>query len=482
MRIRSESLRIEQTSKCFGYNLSAEFELSVVAMDPKCVIGKYVLGKTIGHGSFAKVKLARDTETNELVAIKVLEKEMIVQQHMTVKQVKSEISTMKLVRHPYIVQLREVVATKKRIFIVLEYVKGGELYDKINQYGRLREDDARKYFQQLIDAVDYCHSRNVYHRDLKLENLLLDDEGNLKISDFGLSALPQQFGRDGLLHTACGTPNYVAPEVIRDKGYHGSTADLWSCGVILFVLMAGYLPFDDDNLPALYKKITRADFTFPSWFPTDAQRFITRILDPNPKTRMSAAQIYQDAWFKKGYKPAKFDESEDVQDVHDRRDDYVAENIFGDHDVDDDTATQVSTHQPHVTMNAFELINHLQAENFNLAPLFETKQDTIFKSTKPCKDIMSAIESAAKPLGFHVRTHDHMMKLEGKKVGRKGHLSIATEVIEVAPCIHMVELQKNSGDTLEYRTFYNDLVGKGLKDIVFKPSPVDARKRKPKKT
>ena len=467
---------MNKTSKCFRDNLSAEYELSFVAMDPKRVIGKYVLGKTIGHGSFAKVKLARDTETNELVAIKVLEKEMIVQQHMTVKQIKSEISTMKLVRHPYIVQLREVVASKKRIFIVLEYVKGGELYDKIKQCGRLREDEARKYFQQLIDAVDYCHSRNVYHRDLKPENLLLDDRGNLKISDFGLSALPQQIGRDGLLHTACGTPNYIAPEVIKNNGYHGSTADLWSCGVILFVLMAGYLPFDDTHQPALYKKIMRSDFTFPSWFSTGAMKIITRILDPNPKTRMNAAQIYQDTWFKKGYKPAKFDESDDVQDVHDRDDDL--EKKISDHNVDD-MATEVSTHQPYVTMNAFELINHLQADNFNLSPLFETKQDTIFKSTKPCKDIMSAIESAAKPLGFHVRTHDHLMKLEGDKVGRKGHLSIATEVIEVAPCIHMVELQKNSGDTLEYRTFYNDLVGKGLKDIIFKPS-VDARKCIPK--
>jgi serine/threonine protein kinase len=436
-------------------------------MDPKRVIGKYVLGRTIGRGSFAKVKLARDTETNSLVAIKVLEKEMIARHHTTVKQVKSEISTMKLVRHPYIVQLREVVATKKRIFIVMEYVKGGELYDRINRNGRLLEDEARKYFHQLIDAVDYCHSRNVYHRDLKPENLLLDDQNNLKISDFGLSALPQQFGRDGLLHTTCGTPNYIAPEVIRNKGYHGSPADLWSCGVILFVLMAGYLPFDDTHQPALYKKIMRSDFTFPSWFSTDAQNFITRILDPNPKTRMTAAQIYQDAWFKKDYKPAKFDECEDVQDVHDRDDD-VDENIFSAH-------TEVSTH--HVAMNAFELINHLQGENFNLSPLFETKEDTVFKSTKPCKDIVSAIESAAKPLGFHVRTHDdHMMKLEGEKVGRKGHLSIATEIIQVAPCIHMVELQKNSGDTLEYRTFCNDLVGKGLKDIVFQPS-VNARKR-----
>jgi serine/threonine protein kinase len=112
----------------------------------------------------------------------------------------------------------------------------------------------------------------------------LDAGGNLKISDFGLSALPQQFRADGLLHTTCGTPNYVAPEVIDDKGYAGATADLWSCGVILYVLMAGYLPFDESNLMTLYKKIHKADFTCPPWFSTAARRFILQILDPNPKT------------------------------------------------------------------------------------------------------------------------------------------------------------------------------------------------------
>jgi serine/threonine protein kinase len=178
----------------------------------------------------------------------------------------------------------EVIASKTKIYIVLEYVTGGELFDKIVHQGRLNEDDSRKYFQQLIEAVDYCHSRGVYHRDLKPENLLLDSNGNLKISDFGLSALPQQVREDGLLHTACGTPNYVAPEVINDKGYHGASADIWSCGVILFVLMAGYLPFDESNLMTLFKKIHRAEFTCPSWFSPGARKLILKILDPNPKT------------------------------------------------------------------------------------------------------------------------------------------------------------------------------------------------------
>jgi serine/threonine protein kinase len=231
---------------------------------------------------------------------------------VTELQIKREISTMKLVKHPYVVQLLEVMASKTKIYIVLEYVTGGELFDKIVHQTRLKEDESRKYFQQLIDAVDYCHSRNVYHRDLKPENLLVDANGNLKISDFGLSALPQQCRADGLLHTTCGTPNYVAPEVINDKGYHGATADLWSCGVILYVLMAGYLPFDEPNLMTLYKKIHRAEFTCPPWFSPGARKLIMKILDPNPKTRITAAQIHKNEWFKKGYTPAKFDKDVNI--------------------------------------------------------------------------------------------------------------------------------------------------------------------------
>lgn len=246
-------------------------------------VGKYELGRTLGEGTFAKVKFALNVETGENVAIKILDKEKVLK-HKMIGQIKREISTMKLIRHPNVIRMYEVMASKTKIYIVLEFVTGGELFDKIASKGRLKEDEARKYFQQLINAVDYCHSRGVFHRDLKPENLLLDANGVLKVSDFGLSALPQQVREDGLLHTTCGTPNYVAPEVINNKGYDGAKADLWSCGVILFVLMAGYLPFEEPNLMALYKKIFKADFTCPPWFSTSAKKLIKRILDPNPIT------------------------------------------------------------------------------------------------------------------------------------------------------------------------------------------------------
>ncbi|XP_043716527.1 CBL-interacting serine/threonine-protein kinase 9-like isoform X1 [Telopea speciosissima] len=421
-------------------------------------VGKYEIGKTIGEGSFAKVKYAKNIETGDSVAIKVLDKDHVLR-HKMVEQIKREIATMKLVKHPNVIQIHEVMASKTKIYIVLEFVNGGELFDKIVKHGRLKEDEARRYFQQLINAVDYCHSRGVYHRDLKPENLLLDSCGILKVSDFGLSTFSQEVRDDGLLHTACGTPNYVAPEVLNDKGYDGTAADIWSCGVILFVLMAGYLPFDESNLMALYRKIYKADFTFPSWFSSGAKKLIKCILDPNPVTRITIPEILENEWFKKGYKPPDFEHGEDIS-----LDDVDA--VFND---SQEHLVTEKKEKP-VSMNAFELIS--RSQSFNLENLFEkqmglVKRETRFTSQHPAHEIMSKIEETAKPLGFNVCKQNYKMKLRGDKTGRKGHLSVATEVFEVAPTLHMVELRKTGGDTLEFHNFYKSF-SSGLKDIVWK--------------
>ncbi|GLJ18891.1 hypothetical protein SUGI_0337560 [Cryptomeria japonica] len=422
-------------------------------------VGKYELGRTVGEGNFSKVKFARNVESGESVAIKIMDKDTLLK-HKMVKQIKREISTMKLIKHPNVVLLHEVMASKKRIYIVLEFVMEGELFDKIVHQGRLREDEARKYFQQLINAVDYCHSRGVSHRDLKPENLLLDSYGNLKVSDFGLSALPQQVREDGLLHTTCGTPNYVAPEIINDKGYDGATADLWSCGVILFVLMAGYLPFDEPNVMALYKKICKADFRYPLWFSSSAKKLISRILDPNPKMRITVSEILKNEWFKKGYKPPKFQEDEDVglDDI---------DVVFG--DSEEHLVTEIKETKP-VIMNAFELIS--MSQSLNLGNLFEqhmglVKRETRFTSKHPAKEIISKIEEASGPLGFKVKKQNNKLKLQGVNTGRKGSLSIATELFEVVPSLCMVEVRKAGGDTLEFHEFYKKL-SSALKDIVWK--------------
>ncbi|KAF5768054.1 putative protein kinase CAMK-CAMKL-CHK1 family [Helianthus annuus] len=421
-------------------------------------VGKYEVGRTIGEGTFAKVKFARNSETGEPVALKILDKEKVVK-HKMAELIKMEIATMKLIKHPNVVRLYEVMGSKTKIFIVLEFVTGGELFDKIVNHGRMHEDEARKYFQQLINAVDYCHSRGVYHRDLKPENLLLDASGNLKVSDFGLSALSRQVRDDGLLHTTCGTPNYVAPEVLNDRGYDGATADLWSCGVILFVLLAGYLPFDDSNLINLYKKISAAEFTCPPWISFSARKLITRILDPNPMTRITIPELLNDEWFKQDFKQPEFVEK-------------------GEANFDDVEAAFQDSEEYHVTekkeehpaaMNAFELIS--MSKGLNLGNLFEMEQafkrETRFTSRCPANEIVSKIEEAAKPLGFDVHKKNYKLRLENIKAGRKGNLNIATEVFQVAPSLHMVEIRKAKGDTLEFHKFYKRL-SSSLKNVVWK--------------
>lgn len=422
-------------------------------------VGKYELGRVLGEGNLAKVRFGRNIETGQTVAIKILDKERIFRDKL-VGQIKREISTMKLVKHPNVVQLYEIMASQSKIYFVLEYVTGGELFNKIVSQGKLKEDEARKYFQQLVNAVDYCHSRGVCHRDLKPENLLLDGHGNLKITDFGLSALPQQLRKDGLLHTSCGTPNYAAPEVINHKGYDGAKADLWSCGVILFVLMAGYLPFDDSNLIYLYRKIEKADFRFPPWFSSGARKMIIQILNPNPDQRIIAQQIQQDSWFKKGYKPAKFKE-EDIS-----LDDVIA--VFKDskeHFVKEKTE---QTPSKPTLLNAFELIS--LSRGLNLSGLIAEKQDMNrelhFTSRHPAPEIVLKMEEAAKPLGFNVQKQNYKMTLRGVETGRKGHLSVATEVFEVAPSFFIVEVRKAGGDTLEYQNFCQNF-SRSLKDIVW---------------
>ncbi|KAL3351225.1 hypothetical protein AABB24_019698 [Solanum stoloniferum] len=216
-------------------------------------VGKYELGRTLGEGNFGKVKFAKHTDSAQSFAIKILEKNRIQDLRIT-DQIKREIRTLKVLKHPNVVRLYEVLASKTKIYMVLEYVNGGELFDRIASKGKLSETQGRKLFQQLIDGVSYCHDKGVFHRDLKLENVLIDGGRNIKITDFGLSALPQHLRDDGLLHTTCGSPNYVAPEVLSNRGYNGATSDTWSCGVILYVILTGFLPFDDRNLAVLYQK------------------------------------------------------------------------------------------------------------------------------------------------------------------------------------------------------------------------------------
>jgi 5'-AMP-activated protein kinase, catalytic alpha subunit len=427
------------------------------------LLGKYEMGKMLGQGTFAKVYRARNNETSESVAVKVIDKEKVMKVGL-VDQIKREISVMKMVRHPNIVQLYEVMATKTKIYFVLEHVRGGELFSKVRR-GRLKEDAARKYFQQLISAVEFCHSRGVYHRDLKPENLL-DENSNLKVSDFGLSALAECKRQDGLLHTTCGTPAYVAPEVINRKGYDGATADIWSCGVILFVLLAGYLPFHDKNLMDMYKKIGKAEFKCPPWFSTDVRRLLVRILDPNPSTRISMEKIMENPWFRKGLDAKLLRHNLQAKDIPPL--DMNADLNSPSTNVPTESKQQEAKKPSN--LNAFDIISNL-SNGLDLSGMFEEsekKRESKFTSNKTASAIISKIEDTAKSLRLKLTKKDGgLLKMEGSKPGRKGLMGIDAEVFEVTPDFHLIELKKTNGDTFEYQKVLNQEMRPALTDVVW---------------
>ncbi|KAI3760737.1 hypothetical protein L1987_51136 [Smallanthus sonchifolius] len=437
-------------------------------------VGKYEVGRTIGEGTFAKVKFAQNTETGESVAMKLLDRATIIK-HKMVDQIKREISIMKLVRHPNVVRLHEVLASRTKIYIILEFITGGELFDKIVHHGRLSEAESRRYFQQLIDGVEYCHSKGVYHRDLKPENLLLDSQGNLKISDFGLSALPAE--GVSILRTTCGTPNYVAPEVLSHKGYNGALADVWSCGVILYVLIAGYLPFDEMDLTTLYDKINKAAFSCPSWFPVGAKSLIHRILDPNPETRICIEEIKNDEWFKKNYVPARLLEYEDVNldDVNAVFDDSEEERA-DEQNTDEDTGP--------LSLNAFDMI--ILSQGLNLASMFDRGQDSVkhvtrFVSQKPAKIVLSSMEVVSQSMGFKTHIRNYKMRVEGLSASKTSHFSVILEIFQVTPTFVMVDIEKAAGDGGEYLKFYKNFCN-NLEDIIWKPPTEHQGKSKITKT
>lgn len=425
---------------------------------------RYELGRLLGQGTFAKVYYARNLKTGMSVAIKMIDKEKVFRVGL-IDQIKREISVMRLVRHPNVVQLYEVMASKTKIYFVMEYAKGGELFNKVAK-GKLKEDAARKYFQQLISAVDFCHSRGVYHRDLKPENLLLDENGNLKVSDFGLSALAESKHQDGLLHTTCGTPAYVAPEVIIRKGYDGSKADIWSCGVILYVLLAGYLPFHDSNLMEMYKKIGKGEFKFPNWFPLEVRRLLSKILDPNPSTRISISKIMENSWFRKGFdfKCVKNVESEGKEVLPLDIDDVLSP---GESSCASEEAKQELSRPSN--LNAFDIISY--STGFDLSGLFEEsdkKKEVMFTSRQSASTIISKLEDIAKRLRLKVsKKEGGLLKLEDSKEGRKGVLGIDAEIFEVTPYFHLVEMKKSNGDTLEYQRVLKQEIRPALKDIIW---------------
>ncbi|XP_061613365.1 serine/threonine-protein kinase BRSK1 isoform X1 [Phyllopteryx taeniolatus] len=268
--------------------MSKELSLSQSAQ----YVGPYRLEKTLGKGQTGLVKLGIHCITGQKVAIKIVNREKL--SESVLMKVEREIAILKLIEHPHVLKLHDVYENNKYLYLVLEHVSGGELFDYLVKKGRLTPKEARKFFRQIISALDFCHSHSICHRDLKPENLLLDEKNNIRIADFGMASL--QVG-DSLLETSCGSPHYACPEVIRGEKYDGRRADVWSCGVILFALLVGALPFDHDNLRQLLEKVKSGVFHMPHFIPPDCQSLLKGMIEVNPEKRLTLETIQKHAWY-----------------------------------------------------------------------------------------------------------------------------------------------------------------------------------------
>lgn len=269
-------------------------------------IGPYSLGKTLGVGSTGRVKLGTHIETRKMVAIKIIPKDSFQDKSADGKpvspekkasmnkKIEREITIMKLIQHPNVMQLHDVYETDKELFLILEHIEGGELFDYLVKKGRLSEGEALMFFQQIIFGVDFCHKHLICHRDLKPENLLLDRDLNVKIADFGMASIQ---GPGRMLETSCGSPHYASPEIIKGIKYDGPAADIWSCGVILYALLTGNLPFDDENIRRLLSKVKAGMYFIPDHVSPIAKDLIKRMLIIDPEKRITMKEIMRHQWF-----------------------------------------------------------------------------------------------------------------------------------------------------------------------------------------
>uniref|UniRef100_A0A1A8U1T4 MAP/microtubule affinity-regulating kinase 3 n=1 Tax=Nothobranchius furzeri TaxID=105023 RepID=A0A1A8U1T4_NOTFU len=286
-----------QEQKSSGRYSMSRCSNSVSTTDDQPHVGNYRLLKTIGKGNFAKVKLARHVLTGKEVAVKIIDKAQL--NSSSLQKLFREVRIMKMLNHPNIVKLFEVLETEKTLYLVMEYASGGEVFDYLVAHGRMKEKEARAKFRQIVSAVQYCHQKCIVHRDLKAENLLLDADMNIKIADFGFS---NEFTLGNKLDTFCGSPPYAAPELFQGKKYDGPEVDVWSLGVILYTLVSGSLPFDGQNLKELRERVLRGKYRIPFYMSTDCENLLKKFLILNPSKRGSLEQqIMRDRWMNVGH-------------------------------------------------------------------------------------------------------------------------------------------------------------------------------------
>lgn len=423
----------------------------------------YEIGRLLGVGAFAKVYHARHTRSGHSVAIKVISKAKAIRGGLS-SNIKSEIAAMRRLHHPHIVRLIELFASRSTIYFIMEYAKGGELFARLASRGRFPEEQSRRLFHQLISAIAFCHSHGVFHRDLKPENLLLDESNNLKLSDFGLSAVKSgNLGGEGLLHTLCGTPAYVAPEILSKKGYNGAQVDIWSCGVILFVMNAGYLPFNDSNLMSMYRKIYRGEYRCPRWTSPELQLLISRLLDTNPTTRITVEGILDDPWFRKGMDEEKMKRLMRFRvDVEDR----IAKIESGVGDEWDEERD----------LSAFDIIS--MSGGFNLSGLFNPAAPARerFLVGGRMEKVLDRVEEVGRVEGLWVRRWRRGKKGRGGAAveGMMGSLVAWLEVFRLSPDILVVEVESGTGEEADRfsRQFWRETLATGTIGTAGMPAAV----------
>ncbi|KAL8140030.1 hypothetical protein V2J09_006051 [Rumex salicifolius] len=392
-------------------------DIAAAAASTKTVLGKYELGCLLGRGSFAKVYHGRCVKDDASVAIKIIDKSKT--DSSMAPRIINEIAAMRRLNHPNVIRIHEVLATKTKIYMVMELAPGGDLYEKLSRRPdrRFPERMARRYFHQIVTALLFCHRHGVAHRDVKPQNILLAADGDVKISDFGLAALAAEGPEGLLLQTPCGTPAFAAPEVIARRGrYDGTKADAWSCGIILYVMLVGVLPFDDRNLMAMFRKTFRREFHFPSHLSRPARALIHQLLDPNPNTRLPIEDIAKSPWFNAAKFGPRSMSLGDLVSLNETNFDRVS------------------------SMNAFDIIG--MNSQLDLSGLFEEevgKKERRFISKCPAEEVAEKVVKVGGLLGYDVE------KGKGGKIwlGR-GRLLLVIEALHMGPEL-LVEIKVVQG-------------------------------------
>ncbi|KAJ8023834.1 Serine/threonine-protein kinase BRSK2 [Holothuria leucospilota] len=386
-------------------------------------VGPYRLEKTLGKGQTGLVKLGVHCITGRKVAVKIVNKEKL--SESVLMKVEREIAIMKLIEHPHVLGLFDVYENKKYLYLILEHVSGGELFDYLVRKGRLTPREARKFFRQIISAIEFCHSHSVCHRDLKPENLLLDDRNNIRVADFGMASLQLE---QSLLETSCGSPHYACPEVIRGEKYDGRKADVWSSGVILYALLVGALPFDDDNLRNLLEKVKKGVFHIPHFVPPDCQNLLRGMVEVNAEKRLAISQIKRHPWFLVGSKNENQEEliTRNIQPLK-------VPVLLGEEDIDPDVLGSMGSlgcFKDKERLLANLLSPHHNTEKVIYALLLDRKHRR--PSTEDDLDLRARSDSVDPPRkrvdSFHQRRRSERKSLD---LHREGSLSPARRAIPI---------------------------------------------------